>query len=101
MVAGLTEAGYDRRLLEGRSQLRTHELADLVDLTPDLQQPLGRAVQDRVVAVEHLLEKAAAAQVGTDAGVLDPDPLEPPVRRRDAYRQLDLVADDAFLAAFP
>jgi hypothetical protein len=32
-------------------------------LTPDLQQALGRAVQDGVVAVEHLLEEADAAQV--------------------------------------
>ena len=95
------EAGDDRGLHEGRQELRAHQLRDLLDLTPDLQQALGRAVQDGVVAVEHFLDKTDAAEVRADAGVLDSHPLEAPVRRRDALRQPDLAVADPSAAASP
>ena len=101
VAAGVIETGYGRGLLEGRQELRAHQLTDLLDLTPDLQQAVGRAVQDGVVAVEHFLEETDAAEVRTDAGVLDPYPLEAPVRRRDALRQLDLVLADLSTVASP
>ena len=67
-LPGLLQAGDARGGLQQRRELGADQRGDLADLPPDVQQPLGRAVEQGVVALQHPFDQPDAPQVGPDRG---------------------------------